>query len=66
MTQLVEPAHGLKGICRNMGIKSIANLCADLEQHGRNQVTVDNASLSHKLVYVSQEVEKELIQKIEK
>ena len=30
--QLAEAAHGLKGICHNMGAKELAALCAKLEQ----------------------------------
>jgi HPt (histidine-containing phosphotransfer) domain-containing protein len=35
--QLAEAAHGLKGICANMGAKNLADLCLDLEQMGRSE-----------------------------
>jgi HPt (histidine-containing phosphotransfer) domain-containing protein len=33
---LAEAAHGLKGICANMGANNLAALCLDLEHMGRS------------------------------
>ena len=45
LIQLVETAHGLKGISRNIGCKSLAEVSLELEQHGPSNQNDQNLEL---------------------
>ena len=45
--RLAEAAHGLKGICRNIGANRLAELCYQLEQKGRRGATHEALTFLH-------------------
>jgi len=55
---LAEAAHGLKGICANMGAKTLADLCLDLEQTGGSG-TIEG--IKEKLLTVQSELNRVLV-----
>ena len=58
--QLSEAAHGLKGICRNIGANRLGDRCAQLEQQGRDGVSDGAEDLLTRLMSEWQETRERL------
>ncbi|MDH5700159.1 MAG: response regulator, partial [Nitrospirota bacterium] len=63
---LTQAAHGLKGICRNVGVKKLAELAFAMEQQGGQDsfdtVRLKLSSLEQELTRVQQALEHEVVQ----
>ncbi len=66
MKQLVEAAHGLKGISGNMGVTHLAELSFELEQRGKNEQCELNDELCRQLQYAFQQAQEEFTSEIVK
>ena len=66
MPHLLKAAHGLKGICGNMGLTRLVELASELEQCGHNPVREKILALHVPLEGAFHEAQKELTAELEK
>jgi HPt (histidine-containing phosphotransfer) domain-containing protein len=63
---LTKAAHGLKGICRNIGVHQLAELAFAMEQQGRHdsfeKLKNQFASIGQELVQIQKALEQEVAQ----
>jgi HPt (histidine-containing phosphotransfer) domain-containing protein len=64
--ELAKAAHGLKGICRNIGVQQLAELAFAMEQNGRHdsfeKLGDQFATLEQELVRVQKALEQKMAQ----